>query len=114
MSSSAQKKILAALMMGFAATSYFMARTPPGDFLTPAILVFGLFNLLVTPPGTQEVRAIAICCALASFVWPAYNSVVVALASVLWPPAFLVTWAIAREPAAAGEIDREIGDVAAR
>jgi len=114
MSSGAQKKVLAALMMGFAANSYFTARTPSDGLFTAGLLAFGLFNVLVTPPGTAEVRAIAICCALASFVWPAYNSVVVALASALWPPAFLVTWAVAREPAAAGALDREIGDVAAR
>jgi hypothetical protein len=114
MSSSAQKKILAVLMMGFAGSSYLTARTPPNDFLTPGILAFGLFNLLVTPPGTAGVRSIAICCALASFVWPDYNPQVVGLASVLWPPAFLVTWAVAREPAATDEIDMETGGFAAR
>lgn len=113
MSSSAQKKILAALLMGFAATSYLTARTPSGDLLTAGLLAFGLFNVLVTPQGTVQVRAIAICCVLASFVWPVYKSAIVALASVLWPPAFLVTWAFARDTTADGDTDLEIGGFAA-
>lgn len=63
------------------------------------LLLFGIVNVLFDLPGTWIVRAIAIAATVLGLIWPGDLRALVALiAWLVWPPAFLVSWALAREP----------------
>jgi len=62
------------------------------------LLLFGIVNVLFSPPGTQWVRGITIAATIAALV---SNGAVIAIVFVIawlaWPPAFIVAWALARD-----------------
>ena len=62
------------------------------------LLVFAVVNVLWSPPGTFGVRAAAIGATFAALLWPdKLVGLVALLAWLVWPPAFMVSWALARE-----------------
>ena len=67
------------------------------DKLALGLLVFGLFNAVVSPAGTTAVRAVAVLATLIALAYPADRVIVVLVAWLVWPPAMMVAWAIARE-----------------
>src|SRR5687768_4617949 len=97
MSKSTQLK--AALVIVLVAAFFFgeqmdRFRYPP-CWYSLVLLSFGLFNALVTPPGTMWVRALAIAGIFHALLWPGLFGSVVIFAWLLWPPAFMVAWALA-------------------
>ena len=70
-----------------------------------AILVLGVFNTLVTVPGTFWVRIVAIIAAAMALLRVVDPEVLIVFAVWIWPPAFLVGWAIARRRDGDEEID---------
>src|SRR5262249_8912422 len=68
------------------------------NWFTLAILAFGITNVLFDPPGTVVIRTIAIAAAFAALLWPQNLRVFMLLVAwLVWPPAFMVSWALARE-----------------
>ena len=68
------------------------------DQFAIGLLLFGIVNVLVSPPGTQWVRALAIAAAFAALLQPReLLGLAVFLIWLLWPPAFMVAWSLARE-----------------
>lgn len=68
----------------------------PRDWFVPGLLLFGVFNAIVSPPGTLAVRLMAIGGTLAA-LWsrgglPIFVGL---LAWLMWPPAYAVAWALA-------------------
>ena len=57
-------------------------------------LAFGLFNALVSPPGTAWVRAIAVGATLTEFVVPDALILLAALTWLIWPPAYMIAWGL--------------------
>jgi hypothetical protein len=70
-----------------------------------AILVLGVFNTVVTVPGTFGVRVVAIIAAAITLLRVVDPEALIVFAVWIWPPAFLVGWAIARRRDGAEEID---------
>jgi len=93
MSKSTLTKIAVLALLGGAA---FAGRSGEKYPLIFGLLAFGIFNLLVSVPGTTWVRRTAVAASLVGLLLPGdAKSVVVVLAWLVWPPAFLVTWAVA-------------------
>jgi len=92
MSKSTLTKIAVLALLGGAA---FAGRSGEKYPLIFGLLAFGIFNLLVSVPGTTWVRRTAVAASLVGLLLPGdAKSVVVVLAWLVWPPAFLVTWAV--------------------
>ena len=92
MSKSTLTKIAVLALLGGAA---FAGRSGEKNPLIFGLLAFGIFNLLVSVPGTTWVRRTAVAASLVGLLLPGNaKSVVVVLAWLVWPPAFLVTWAV--------------------
>ena len=84
------------------------------DWFTPGLLAFGILNVLLAPPGTFGVRALAIGATFAALLWSGTFSMAVALlAWLVWPTAFMVAWAVAREPGGTPSHEPPEGDAAA-
>ena len=92
MSKSTLTKIAVLALLGGAA---FAGRSGEKNPLIFGLLAFGIFNLLVSVPGTTWVRRTAVAASLVGLLLPGNaKSLVVVLAWLVWPPAFLVTWAV--------------------
>jgi len=92
MSKSTLTKIAVLALLGGAA---FAGRSGEKYPLIFGLLAFGIFNLLVSVPGTTWVRRTAVAASLVGLLLPGNaKSLVVVLAWLVWPPAFLVTWAV--------------------
>ena len=63
------------------------------------LLVIGILNALVSPPGTYWVRAIAVGVTFAALLFPDFLGPALLLAWLVWPLAFMITWAVGRGPA---------------
>jgi hypothetical protein len=65
---------------------------------TAAWIGFGLFNTLLSPPGTLVVRQISVVAALGALLGPEWLRVFMTLVIWLtWPPAFAVAWSLGSE-----------------
>ncbi len=60
------------------------------------VLLFGVFNALFSPPGTEAVRAITIAAAAVALLSPLSSGVFTFFAFVLWAPAFMVAWTLSQ------------------
>jgi Polyketide cyclase / dehydrase and lipid transport len=58
-------------------------------------VVFGAFNALVTPPGTQWARLLSIVATLAALI-AGGGPLLLVIGWLLWPPAYMASWSIAR------------------
>jgi hypothetical protein len=69
----------------------------PTDWLTAGLLLFGLANVLVAPPGTARVRAVAVlaCLVLLMLGSGDVRLILVMLMLSIWPPVFMLAWAAA-------------------
>ena len=62
------------------------------------LLVIGIFNAVVSPPGTLWVRGLSVACTFIGLLFPdGPRAVVVFLMLLVWPPAYVTAWAVARE-----------------
>jgi hypothetical protein len=103
MSKSTLTKIAVLALLGGAA---FAGRSGEKYPLIFGLLAFGIFNLLVSVPGTTWVRRTAVAASLVGLLLPGdAKSVVVVLAWLVWPPAFLVTWAVAGQRNVTSDVD---------
>jgi hypothetical protein len=59
-------------------------------------VVFGIFNVLVTPPGTQWARLLSIVATFAALI-AGGGPLLLLIAWLLWPPAYMASWSIARQ-----------------
>ncbi len=62
---------------------------------TVGAVAFGVFNVLVTPPGTQWARVLSIVATLAALI-SGGGPLLLLIAWLLWPPAYMAAWSIAR------------------
>ena len=96
------KTALVALLVGAAlvgSRSHTNAAPLAGVFAL-ALLIFGIVNVVVSTPGTRWVRAIAVGTVFGALLWPAANAWVLLFAWLAWPPAFVASWALARNTSA--------------
>ena len=100
MSHQLRVKLLVVLMLFLAATV-----TTAGGWATAGLIGFGLFNTLVSPPGTFIVRQVSVATALGSLLGPDWLRVFTTIVIwLIWPPAFAVAWSLGSEShAAVGE-----------
>jgi hypothetical protein len=63
-----------------------------------ALLLFGLINVFLDVPGTTLIRTLGVIAAFVALVW---QDIVALWAAVflwlVWPPAFMVSWALAKD-----------------
>ena len=86
-------KLLVVLMLFLGATV-----TTAGGWSTVGLIGFGLFNTLVSPPGTLIVRQISVVAALGSLLGPDWLRVFTTIVIwLIWPPAFAVAWSLGSE-----------------
>lgn len=64
---------------------------------TAGVLLFGVFNVLFTAPGTESVRAITIVAAVAGLLSPVGIALFSVFALLIWLPAFAVAWTLSQE-----------------
>jgi hypothetical protein len=97
----------AVLVAALAGTAVLIEPWPRGWFV-PGLLLFGLFNAIVSPSGTLGVRLMAIGATLAA-LWSRGGLAVLVglLAWLVWPPAYAVAWALARERSLNPDADQE-------
>lgn len=77
-----------------------LGRWIPIPTFTLVTVAFGIFNVLVTPPGTTWIRAGAVLVALAGcFASTGWSVALTLVAWFVWPPAFMAAWALGRERA---------------
>jgi hypothetical protein len=68
-----------------------------GPWIAGAMLAFGLFNVLFTPPGTEIVRIISAGWALFALLAPGnWWTLVAVLGWLAWPPMYAVAWSLGR------------------
>ncbi len=87
------KVVLIAMLLA----TVLMTRPADRDWFTVAILIFGIVNVLLDPPGTSLIRAIAIAGAFGTLVYKDLRAFTLLLGWLVWPPAFMVGWALGRE-----------------
>ncbi len=63
---------------------------------TIGAVAFGVFNVLVTPPGTQWARALSVVATFAALI-SGGGPLLLLIAWLLWPPAYMASWSIARQ-----------------
>jgi hypothetical protein len=89
---------------------------PTAEFshrLVLGILAIGIFNALVSPPGTLWVRSFGVVCSFIGLLFPdGPRALAVFLLWLAWPPAYLVAWSL--EPKAALEPASGPSNAAAR
>lgn len=62
------------------------------------LLAIGIFNAVVSPPGTFWIRGLSVACTFIGLLFPdGPRAVVVFLMLLVWPPAYVTAWAVARE-----------------
>jgi hypothetical protein len=84
--------ILAAALV---AAALIGGRAQP-EWVKPATLIFGIFNVVFSPPSTRWVTGTAIGAAVATLLWPnLFAGPMLVLASLVWPLAFVVAWTVA-------------------
>jgi hypothetical protein len=83
---------------------------------TAGVLLFGVFNVLFTAPGTEPIRAITIGAAALGLLSPSGIALFFVFALLLWPPAFMVAWTLAQRTRGevAGPGERETASTRAR
>ena len=102
MSPQSVKIVLAAALAG-AAIAGAPERMPE---VSLALVLFGLFNLLVEPQGTRLVRLLTLAYVVPTLVVPQeLTGLAMMLTWLVWPPAYLATWGLAR--AASTPVDEE-------
>src|SRR5205823_1254307 len=74
-----------------------MTRPADRDWFTVAILIFGIVNVLLDPPATFGIRAMAIAATFATLLNKDLRAFMLILGWLVWPPAFMVSWALGRE-----------------
>ena len=63
--------------------------------LVLGFLAIGIFNALVSPPGTLWVRSVAITCSFVGLLFPdGPRAFAVLILWFAWPPAYLVAWSV--------------------
>ena len=63
--------------------------------LVLGILAIGIFNVVVSPPGTLWVRGFGVVCSFIGLLFPdGPRAVAVVLLWLVWPPAYLVAWSL--------------------
>jgi hypothetical protein len=110
------KAALIALLVGAAIVGHQTRNSVPAvdPFILGLLLLFGIVNVLLSAPGTQWVRGIAIGTASAALLGPyQYLSIAAVLAWLTWPPAFMVAWAFARHSGGSVSSEGQEGDEAA-
>src|SRR5260221_5540431 len=81
--------ILAAVMVGGNHTM--------GPWIQYGIVAFGVFNIVLSPPGTAGVRALAIAASMAALALPqAWWGIILVIGWLVWPPAYAVAWSLGR------------------
>ena len=86
-------KLAAVLLLFLAGTV-----TAVEGWQTAALIGFGLFNVLVSPPGTLIVRQISIVAALGALLGPEWFRLLITIVVwLVWPPAFAVAWSLGTE-----------------
>ena len=86
-------KLFAVLLLFLAGTV-----TTAGGWQAAALVGFGLFNALVTPPGTLMIRQISVVAALGALLGPEWLRILTTIVIWLtWPPAFAVAWSLGSE-----------------
>jgi hypothetical protein len=76
------------------------------DWITVAILIFGIVNVLLDPPGTFVIRAMAINATYATLAYKDLRAFMLLLGWLVWPPAFMVSWALGRESRLARDVEQ--------
>jgi hypothetical protein len=110
-------QIKAAVVAALLAAAAFGDRAATPLPVTIGLLAFGLFNTLVTPPGTAWVRGYAIAGSLSALLLRGMFGFVALLAWMAWPPAYLVAWAMSNASVAPPDTDppeERFGGVPAR
>ena len=85
------------LLIALLFVTVLMTRPADRDWFTVAILIFGIVNVLLDPPGTLAIRAMAIAATFATLLNKDLRAFMLILGWLVWPPAFMVSWALGRE-----------------
>ena len=83
----------------------FVTRPADRDWITVAIVIFGIVNVLLDPPGTFVIRAMAINATFATLAYKDLRTFMLLLGWLVWPPAFMVSWALGRESRLAPDVE---------
>jgi hypothetical protein len=69
------------------------------QWYTYALLLFGLINIFLDSPGTTLIRTLGVIAAFVALVWQDKAALwATLLLWLIWPPAFMVSWALAKNP----------------
>jgi len=102
------KVLLVALLI----FTVLMTRPADRDWVTVAFVIFGFVNVLLDPPGTLAIRAMAIAGTFATLLYKDLFALMLVLAWLVWPPAFMVCWALERESRVADDVEQLESDAA--
>jgi hypothetical protein len=88
-----------ALLVAALAAAALLGTPSRPAWLRLAALIFGILNVVCSPPGTFWVTSIAIGAVMATLVWPdALAGPMVLLGGLVWPTAFVIGWSLATRP----------------
>jgi hypothetical protein len=103
------------IKIGLSALLFFslLVVRSPLNGLTMLLVAFGIANVLLEPPGTLVVRAVAVVAVLAGLFFEDLRMLVVLLAWLVWPAAFMVAWGLARNTSETWSTEPADGSAAA-